>query len=509
MTEEDTMPYPGRFIRSLLVWIVLLVPLGCASLPSASSSGPAVASAPSATLPPPSPTPPPSPSPVPTLAPDAVVAGVNVGGMTRDAAIEHLDNSLAPLRLPLDLHADSASTVLRPTDIDLRIPLDALLDEALALQAAGDTVRVPLQVRFDKAALREQLAAFAQQSSISPTRRLVVSETDPISRSFVLVPGQRFDVEHALPRIADRLSTPQGARRVTLEMQPAPDMPPPRPDFARLQQEVEALAAEWEGIAGIYLYDLQSEQTVTLNADTVFSAASIMKVAILLHAYTQLDTIDDELQGHIEKMLIESDNMAANDVLAASVLGRGTDDALDGVIAMSDMLEQLGFEYTYMNMPYEGYDYLVGLQGIAIEYGPPREGNPPYTASDPLLRTTPAEISRLFLLIEECRQGSGLLLDQFERLTPDRCQNVFDLLARNADTERIVAGIPSGVRIEHKSGWVQDMHADAAIVRSPGGEYLLTIYLWRGVDELPGLWANPYIEALSRLIYTAYNPARM
>jgi hypothetical protein len=53
------------------------------------------------------------------------------------------------------------------------------------------------------------------------------------------------------------------------------------------------------------------------------------------------------------------------------------------------------------------------------------------------------------------------------------------------------------------------MHADAAIVRSPGGDYLLTIYLWRGVDELPGLWANPYIVALSRLVYTAYDPVQI
>jgi beta-lactamase class A len=429
--------------------------------------------------------------------------------MRRDEAAAHLRTSLSPLRLPLDLHAGDASMALRPADIDLELSLDAMLDAARAQHAQGDAVRVPLRLRFDKDLLHDQLVAFAQQSSISPTLRLVISETETISRSFVATPGQRFDVEHALSRVADRLSTPQGARRVTLEMQPAPDMPSPRPDFAWLQQEVEALAAEWEGIAGIYLYDMQSGQTVTLNADTVFSAASIMKVAILLHAYTQLDTIDADLQANIDKMIIESDNLAANDVLAASVSGQGTDDALDGVIAMSDMLEQLGFAHTYMNMPYEGYDYLVGLRGIAIEYGPEREGPPPFTASDPLLRTTPAEISRLFLLIEECRQGSGILLEQFELLSADRCQEILDLLARNADNERIVAGIPPDVRVEHKSGWVQDMHADAAIVRSPGGDYLLTIYLWRGVDELPDLWANPYIVALSRLVYTAYDPVQI
>ncbi len=504
------MLHPGRFTRILLVWMLCLIPLGCGFVSPASSSEPA-ASAPTPTPPPTlTPLPPPlTPTPVPTLAADAIVAGVDVGGMRLDEAADQLDVSLAPLRLPLELNAGDASMALRPSDIGMELSLGTMLDKALEQQAQGNAVRVPLRVRFDKSQLHDQLEAFAQQSSISPTLSFVISDTEPISRSFVITPGLRFDVERALSRVANRLNTPQGARRVTLEMLPAPDMPAPRPTFAELQQEVEALAAEWEGIAGIYLHDLESGQTVTINADTVFSGASIMKVAILLHAYTKLDTIDDELQARIDKMIIESDNMAANDVLAAAVSGQGTDAALVGVIEMSDMLEDLGFTYTYMNMPYEGYDYLVGLQGIAIEYGPPQQGPPPFTASDPLLRTTPAEISRLFLMIEECRQGSGVLLEQFDLLTADRCQEILDLLARNGDNERIVAGIPPDVRVEHKSGWVQDMHADAAIVRSPGGDYLLTIYLWRGVDELPDLWANPYIVALSRLVYTAYDPAQI
>jgi beta-lactamase class A len=230
-------------------------------------------------------------------------------------------------------------------------------------------------------------------------------------------------------------------------------------------------------------------------------------VAILLHAYVSLPEFTPEVQEAIEAMIIDSDNLRANDVLSASVGGQGTDDAYRAVLQMNDMLRNLGFQFTYMNMPYESTDYLVGVQGITIQRGPPQEGSPPYTAADPIVRTTPAEISRLFLLIDECSQGAGELLIKYpDNLTPERCQEMLDLLARNADDTRMVAGIPEGVRVEHKSGWVQDMHADVGIVRSEGGDYLLAIYLWRGVEELPDVWANPTLQAMSRLIYTAYNP---
>jgi hypothetical protein len=163
-----------------------------------------------------------------------------------------------------------------------------------------------------------------------------------------------------------------------------------------------------------------------------------------------------------------------------------------------------------MNMPFEAYDYLVGIRGLSIAQGPPQEGSPPYTKPDPILRTTPAEISRIFLMIEDCSQGEGELLERYpEQITPEQCQELLDLLVETADKERLVAGIPEGVRVEHKSGWTQFMHADSGIVRSPGGDYLLTIYLWRDVEELPDVWANPYIEALSRVVYTAYNPVKL
>jgi beta-lactamase class A len=376
-----------------------------------------------------------------------------------------------------------------------------------------------MRFAFDEAVLRERLEPLLEQAYVEPAIEVMVGD-EPIERSFAYQRGQSLELDAAIEQIQEHLASPDASRVIRLEMIDTTDPDMRRPSMAAIEEQVNILSELWEsenwrnephqGVAGVYLYDLETGETLTRNADTVFSAASVMKVAILLHAYISLDEFTPEVQEAIEAMIVESDNLRANDVLAASMDGSGTDDAYVGVLTMNKMLSDLGFEHTYMNMPYEGYDYLVGTRGIDIRRGPAQEGLPPYTEADPILRTTPAEISRLFLMINECSEGEGMLLARFpQQLSAERCQEMLDLLARNADDTRMVAPIPDDVRVEHKSGWVQDMHADVGIVRSPGGDYLLAVYLWSDVVELPDVWANPYMVAFSRLIYTAYNPEEL
>jgi beta-lactamase class A len=94
-------------------------------------------------------------------------------------------------------------------------------------------------------------------------------------------------------------------------------------------------------------------------------------------------------------------------------------------------------------------------------------------------------------------------------LTMSRCQEMLDLLAENGDHERMRAGIPDGVRVEHKSGWIEDMQSDVGIVRSPGGDFILAIYLYRETDWLRDYIAQPALAGFARMVYTAYNPVRL
>ncbi|NJK81913.1 MAG: serine hydrolase [Chloroflexaceae bacterium] len=261
------------------------------------------------------------------------------------------------------------------------------------------------------------------------------------------------------------------------------------------------------GLWGVYVYDLATGETISYNADTVFSGASVMKVPILLQAYANLPELTEKQRFWARTMILESDNLNANALLAASVGGAGTEDALVAVQQMTASLQQLGLQHTYQNLPYEAYEYLVLLNGYEIPSGPPQEGTPPYTEADPLVRTTPAEIGSLFVMLDQCSTGEGPLLELFsENLTEQRCQEMLDLLAENPDDIRMRSGLPTAARVEHKAGWVEDMQADVGIVRSPGGDFVLAVYLYQETDWLRDHIAGPVLGDFARLVYSAYNP---
>ena len=83
-------------------------------------------------------------------------------------------------------------------------------------------------------------------------------------------------------------------------------------------------------------------------------------------------------------------------------------------------------------------------------------------------------------------------------------------LSMNPVAFLIKAGTPDGTQIAHKHGWVSDVFGvinviqDAAIVFTPGGDYVLVILLhhpqqliWEPSAEL--------VADLSRAIYNYYN----
>jgi hypothetical protein len=232
---------------------------------------------------------------------------------------------------------------------------------------------------------------------------------------------------------------------------------------------------------------------------------------VMLYLYVNLDEFTERQSFWLNEMIRHSDNLSANDLLAAGAGGSGTDWAFIGADEMSTMLqEELGLRHTYLYVPYETTDY-IKLYKPKFRCGPQGPvGEKPYTEMGACLRAEPASMARLYQLIDQCADGEGELLDKFERLSPARCQEMLDWLAKNADKTRMVAGVPKGTRVEHKSGWIEDMQADNGIVRSPGGDYILSIYYYRPLDGKRDYWEDedmaPVVAALSHLVYTAYNP---
>jgi len=509
---NDTTRAHAALLRRwhLLVALMLLVACGAPAAQSVVPS-PDVSPTPDATATPvPSPlptlTPVPTATPEPRLAEGVYVAGIEVGGLTPTEARQELTMRLAPLLRPLDIRAGDQELLLRVEDIDMRLDLDAMIDAA---RAAPVGERIPLQVVYDEAKLRESLATLNEQAS-TPAQFSIITGTTVMSRSFVMEGGSVIDIESAMQQIDDRLRSVGAPRRVTLTLTPQRG-PAARPDPQMLQGQLEAMAETWRGVIGVYVYDLTNGEVVAaLNPDTAFAAASTIKMPIMLNAYINLPEFTEKQQTALRKMIVESDNLAANALLAASIGGVGTEDAIVGAERMSKMLADLGFPETFQYVPFEAQDY-IKLMKLKVKAGPARGGKPPYTDAGRYLRTTPREMATLYVEVDRCARGEGLLLDRFnDMLTPERCQEMLDHLAENGDTRRMITGIPEGVRVEHKSGWIADMQADVGIVRSPGGDYVVAIYVYRpiasGDAPVPDRIMMSTIAAFSRLVYTYFNP---
>jgi beta-lactamase class A len=147
-----------------------------------------------------------------------------------------------------------------------------------------------------------------------------------------------------------------------------------------------------------------------------------------------------------------------------------------------------------------------------IVRGPKIDGPAPNTDADPLLRTTPAEMSKVFIELYHCSQGKGELLKLYpDTLNAERCGEILALMHENADNSRMMSGLPADAYVSHKSGWIEDMQADVGIVTTPDNQhFLMAIYVYRDIAENGGYLvdsvAAPAIGGFAKLIYSAFVP---
>lgn len=502
------------------------------------------------------------PAPPPALLPRGLsIAGLPVGDLTLEQARASLERRrLAPLRRPRLLRLDETSIYLDPQEVGLQVSAEAALERAATythvwqrvpwrILLSPRTVQVdrwvdediPLSVDYDKAALWSFLDELAQAYDRPPVpfHLIVLTDTAPLlargvpSPTWALEepavafesahPGQRLDTKASFPLVEAALLRWE---REPVDLQTEQLLPPERrPAF--LERALRRQVASMPGVVGVFVHDLQSGRSVGVRDDVVFSGASVIKIAIMIQAYRVLGgPPSDEVSQDLWAMMVHSDNEAANRLLK---LGGGGD-GIGGATAMTEMLARLGLSHSFMRTPY-GWGLEPEEPPPAEEEAPPAEGEQPpaqetpeeeassgpsglgaplrqepVTDADALLQTTPREMGLLLSFLYAGTLGEGPLLEHFPgELTVEECRAMVDLMAHNADDRRMVAGLPEGTPSAHKSGWISDMKADAGIVFSPGGAYILSVFVWqegRLSDEV----GNPRIARLSWTTYSFFNP---
>jgi beta-lactamase class A len=310
--------------------------------------------------------------------------------------------------------------------------------------------------------------------------------------------GQTLDVEASISLVESALLSNEKRETQLVVIEDSP----PLPDFGILGQVVESELASFPGIASVFAKDLQTGDEIAINADVAYAGMSIVKIAIMVESYRFLDASPDP---DTTKILTETMTMSGN--FTANLLLRmiGDGDAYRGTQILNTSMRQLGLANTFMATP---YDEDVVPPTIVTEANARTDLN---TEPDPYMQTTPMDMGLLLEMIYECGHGKGTLTFVYpDSFTQEECKAMLDHMLANQLTGEddvpvlIAAGLPSNTSIAHKHGWVADTRADAALVLSPGGDYILVIYLynpgWVDWDQ-----TNSIMTRISQLFYAYFN----
>ena len=284
---------------------------------------------------------------------------------------------------------------------------------------------------------------------------------------------------------------------------------------------IQDFTAHTGGVVGVAAKNLETDEHVSHNANTVFFTASTLKVPLLVELYRQVDAgiidvhqrIDltdalrvpgsgvlKELASGLQPtvhdlamlMIIISDN-TATDILYNRVGGNN----------INNTMRQLGLTHTHIPMTCR--ELLYGITGLNVE-------NPAHTyqlASDRLKK-------REFVL-----EGDGFSEEKSDVSSPNdmchlleliydgdilSCQSreaVLDILKRQQLSTVIPHALPSGTVVAHKTGSYHGVRCDVGIVFSPTGPYTVAIMAKQmtGGDRLS---VDASLAAISKAVYDEF-----
>lgn len=250
-----------------------------------------------------------------------------------------------------------------------------------------------------------------------------------------------------------------------------------------LENQLQNLMAQYPSIEpSIYVWDYETRNYAGINSDKLYSAASIIKVPVLIELFRSIEknqlTIYDEMKlteyyrsegsGSMQfkaansvwtiddlarLMITESDNSATN--MLMSKLGSMTD--------INSAIRQWGLKHTHVQT------WLPDLGGTN--------------------HTTAEDMARMLYNIDE--NPNFLSMSSREK--------IFDYMGHVHNDRLIPAGLGSGAVFLHKTGDIGKMLGDAGIVYAPNGKkYIVVILANRPYNSSAG---KDFIVKASEIIY--------
>lgn len=273
-----------------------------------------------------------------------------------------------------------------------------------------------------------------------------------------------------------------------------------------LAAQIARRASEVSGaVIGVAFHDLQTSDTLYLNADEGFHAASTMKVPVMIELYRRIDAgalaldqgilLVNQFGSIVDGSAYSLDAGDDSDSSAYRLVGSRVPvrELIDRMITRSSNLATNALIELVGATNANATAHMLGARDIRVLRGV--EDDKAFRAG--LNNTTTArDLAVLLEAIETGRAASG-----------QSCDRMRDIMLGQEFNTEIPAGLPPGTKVAHKTGWITGVLHDAAIVYPPGRRPYVLVVLTRGITDRDA--ARRLIADISRLVYARAMSSRV
>lgn len=449
------------------------------------------------------------------------LASVPANGMNRVEAAAAVEQVYGQ---PVTVYFRDQAILLQPDQVSFRVDSEAMLSRAQAVRSEGTfwpgfwdylwrRPEAAQQVELIADYSREQLEAWVADVAA----RYDAPPSPPATRLDTLsfapgTPGYTIDQAAAVEAISEVLFQPTG-RSVTLVVEET-EAQQPGMEALRTMLVDYLVSEKFRGVATVRVIDGQTGEEMSLDVDLregvpsyvdcqiAYAALSTMKIPIMVEFFRYLAWEPYPFEyDMVESAMTLSSNLNANFMLRDIGFG----DIKTGTQTLTSSMQYLGLPNTFIVAGYDEEDPPEYYSTPAREAA--RAGTCVNTFPDPYMQSTGDDLARLLDMIYQCAEydGGGLRAAYPEDVVQQECQMMLDVMGQNDEGRLILAGVPESVVVAHKHGYTTDTISDAGVVFSPGGDYVIVIYLWADVGWLAST-AFPLFEGISTATFNYFNP---
>ena len=282
--------------------------------------------------------------------------------------------------------------------------------------------------------------------------------------------------------------------------------PPRGPSIDSLRVRIERRVTEQRGaVVGIAFHDLQTGDSLYLNAEDSFHAASTMKVPVMIELFRSIDAgalrldqgilLVNQFGSIVDGSPYSLDAGDDSDSSAYKLTGSRVPlkELIDRMITRSSNLATNALIELVRAANANETAHKLGARNIRVLRGV--EDGKAFRAG--MNNTTTAR--DLAVLLEAIETGRAA--------SRSSCDAMREILLHQEFNEEIPAGLPPGTRVAHKTGWISGVLHDAAVVYPPGRKPYVLVVLTRDIPEEKV--ARRLIADVSRMVWAHAVPDRV